>query len=83
MAPDAGDEVVDRLASGGRATVVCWSPARAAAWCASGTPATPGDLAGITLDSGLDGVWVVRDGDAVAALTGDGQLHIMDLRSAP
>ena len=38
-------------------------------------------LAGLTLEAGVDGVWVVRDGDAVAALTGDGQLHVMDLRA--
>jgi hypothetical protein len=79
-APDASDEVVVALALGMiRARAVLVSGSRGGVvrvWDATGG----GHLAAISLDAGVEGVWVVRDGDAVAALTGDGQLHVMDLR---
>jgi hypothetical protein len=80
-APDVGEEVVvalalgtvhelDVLVTGSRGGVLRVRDA-----------ADGRHVAGITLDAGVDGVWVVRDAGAVAALTGDSQLHVLDLRA--
>jgi WD40 repeat protein len=78
-APDVGDEVVVALALGpihGRDVLVTGSRGGVVrVWDA----AEARHVAGITLDAGVDGVWVVRNADAVAALTGDSQLHVLDL----
>jgi WD40 repeat protein len=80
-APQAGDEVVDRLALGtlhGDDVLVTGSRGGVLrVW----DPADGRRVAGITLDAGIDGVWVVRGTDAVAALTGDSHLHVLDLRA--
>lgn len=80
-APEAGDEVVDQVALGtlhGDDVLVTGS--RGGVLRVWG-PADGRRLAAITLDAGVDGVWVVRSTDAVAALTGDSHLHVLDLRA--
>ena len=80
-APDAGDEVVDHLAigrTGDRDVLVTGSRGGVLRlW----DVATGQGLAAITLDSGLDGVWIVREAGAVAALTADAHLHAFDVRA--
>jgi WD40 repeat protein len=80
-APDAGDEVVDQLALGtlhGDDVLVTGSRGGVLrVW----DPADGRRLAAITLDAGVDGVWVIRGTDAIAALTGDAHLHMLDVRA--
>ena len=78
-APDVGDEVVVSLALGTldeREVIVTGSRGGVVRVWDAGDGA---HIAGITLDAGVDGVWVVQGADSVAALT-DGILHVLDIR---